>query len=424
MPSDVFVAGGGVAGLVAARRLALAGERVVVLERSERLGGQVAPLDIAGVRLDAAAESFATRGGAVAALLGELAMDADIVTPAPSPAWLHRVDGTAVPLPATGVLGIPGEPLAADVVRAVGRLAAMRAALDAVLPARIGRDAGSLGELVRARMGSRVADGLVGPVVRGVHSREPDDLPVDSASPRLRAELAQRGSLAGAVRALRAAAPAGSQVAGIRGGLHRLVDALAADCARLGVRVETGVDVTDLTPTSVTAGGRTLHGRVVRAYADPAPDARVLTTVTLVVEAPGLDSAPRGTGLLVAQGAPGVSARALTHVTAKWEWARALLPGRHAVRLSYDGEPDDVVARATRDAGILLGTPLESVTDAASGVWRRGVTQPGADVVSVGEGAAGTGLASVVAHAERIAAEVAPPSPNRLPERSRGRMDE
>ena len=95
MPSDVLVVGGGVGGLVAARRLALEGLSVTLLERSDTLGGQVARQHVGGVDLDAAAESFATRGGTVAALLRELGIADDIVTPRPSPAWLHRVDGTA-----------------------------------------------------------------------------------------------------------------------------------------------------------------------------------------------------------------------------------------------------------------------------------------------------------------------------------------
>ena len=42
------IVGAGVAGLAAAYRLARAGAEVVVLEASERIGGMVAPLTIAG----------------------------------------------------------------------------------------------------------------------------------------------------------------------------------------------------------------------------------------------------------------------------------------------------------------------------------------------------------------------------------------
>ncbi|MFH8249631.1 protoporphyrinogen/coproporphyrinogen oxidase [Microbacterium sp. B2969] len=397
MPSDVTVVGGGVAGLVAARRLALEGMRVTVLEQSYRLGGQVARQTVAGVDLDAAAESFATRTSAVADLLAELGLAGDIVAPDPASAWLHRADGTAVPLPATGLLGIPGDPLAPDVVRAIGTAGAVRAAQDATLPVEEGRDASSLGELVRHRMGQAVVDGLVAPVVRGVHSTDPDDLPVERAHPRLRAELQERGSLAAAVRALRAAAPAGSQVAGIRGGMFRLVDALAADCERLGVRIE-------------LAASRDPGTSLVVHAAPPAgaPQGRRVTLVTLVVAAPDLDAAPRGTGMLVAAGAPGVGARALTHLSAKWQWVRDAFPsGTHALRLSYDGEPDGAVARATADAGILLGTPLDRVLDASLHSWTRGAAAPATSSHAIGESVAGTGLASVVPQADLVARNLA-----------------
>jgi oxygen-dependent protoporphyrinogen oxidase len=425
MASDAIVVGGGVGGLVAARRLALEGFAVRVLEDSERLGGQVARQRIADVELDAAAESFATRDGAVAALLRELDLAPDIVSPRPDPAWLHRADGSAVPLPATSVLGIPSDPLAADVVRAIGMAGAQRASLDASLPAAVGADAASLGELVRERMGGAVVEGLVAPVVRGVHSTEPDALLVERAHPRLRAELAERGSLAAAVRALRATAPAGSQVAGIRGGMFRLVDALEADLRRLGVAIELGTRAIDIQAGGVTVGGRRLAGLVIAAApaADAAPGRRV-TLVTLVVEAPGLDAAPRGTGVLVAADAPGVRARALTHLSAKWDWIRDALPGRHALRLSYDGEPEDPIGAATADAGILLGVPIELIVDAAHHAWTRSAGVVDGSIPAVGESFAGTGLASVVAHADRTAGELAAASSIRRDPRPGARMEQ
>lgn len=408
MRSDAIVVGGGVAGLVTARRLALEGLSVSLLEQSDSLGGQVARQRVGGVELDAAAESFATRGGVVAGLLTELGLNDEIVLPRPEPAWLHRADGTAVALPATGLLGIPGDPLAADVVAAIGGEGAARAARDAMLPPEVGVDAASLGELVRLRMGDAVVEGLVAPVVRGVHSTDPDALAVERAHPDLRAELAARGSLAAAVRALRAASPAGSQVASLRGGMFRLVDALADDCARLGVALETGVRVDDAAADSVTVRGRRLAGIVVRAAPPPdGGDVRRVTLVTLVVEAPALDAAPRGTGLLVAAGAPGVGARALTHLTAKWEWIRDAFAGRHALRLSYDGDPENAVALATADAGILLDSPIERLVDARRHVWVRSPSAVADAVPAVGETIAGTGLAAVVAHAERVAATLA-----------------
>ncbi|MFT4028586.1 MAG: FAD-dependent oxidoreductase, partial [Protaetiibacter sp.] len=224
----VVIVGGGVAGLVAAREFALAGREVILLERAERPGGQLAAHSVAGIELDAGAEAYAVRGEEIHLLLRALGLDGDIVRPVDAPAWLHRADGSAVPLPSTSLLGVPATPLARDVVHAIGLRGALRAQLDALLPSSVAAKATSLGELVRRRMGRAVLDGLVAPVVRGVHSAHPGELELDRVAPGLRTALLDRGSLAAAVRARREAAPAGAQVASLRGGLHRLVGALEA----------------------------------------------------------------------------------------------------------------------------------------------------------------------------------------------------
>lgn len=400
MPTETVVVGGGVAGLVVARRLALAGRAVRVLEASDRLGGQLAPQTIAGVQLDAAAESFATRGGGVLPLLVELGLDADVVAPEPGTAWVQRARGGAVALPAAGLLGIPADPRDPFVVDALGSRGALRAQGDELLGPEVGADARTLADLVIARMGEAVLDTLVAPVVRGVYSREARDLPLDEAHPRLRTALAEHGTLAGAVRALRAAAPAGSLVAGLRGGMFRLVDALAADLARLGVAVETGVAAESIPDDAVLAAPRP----------GVAP-AREVTLVTLVLEAPELDGAPRGSGLLVAEGSA-VLARALTHLTAKWAWVADTLPGRHALRLSYDACPGDPVGCALADASTMFGVELPAPIDATVRTWRRPAPDPAAFVgPRVGEPVAGVGLASVIPHAERVAVDLLDSTP-------------
>ena len=60
-PPHIVIVGGGIGGLTAARDLAVGGARVTLLEASSVLGGKVARHTVAGVQLDAGAESFATR---------------------------------------------------------------------------------------------------------------------------------------------------------------------------------------------------------------------------------------------------------------------------------------------------------------------------------------------------------------------------
>jgi oxygen-dependent protoporphyrinogen oxidase len=397
---EFSVVGGGVAGLVIARRLAASGRTVTLYEATDRLGGAVAQHSVAGIDLDAGAESFAVRGGIVAALAIELGLGPDLVEPRPGPAWLQPATGRPVPMPQTSLLGIPARPLAADVIAAVGLPTAMRAQLDVYLkPVRL-RDATRLGALVRARMGGGMVDKLVAPVVRGVHSMHPDDLELDRAAPGLRAALDRHGSLAAAVGEIRASQTPGSAVAGIRGGVHRLVTRLAAELEALGAAVRLGERVDDLgrLPGTVIAAAPGLIG--------PAAPGRRVVLATLVVEQSELDAAPRGSGLLVAEGAHGIRARALTHATAKWEWLRERAGDRHVLRLSYDDEPTDLAETARADAESLLGVPLPatSVVGFARAAWLRpaGVDVPDG-VVIVGETVAGSGLAGIVSHANQQA---------------------
>jgi oxygen-dependent protoporphyrinogen oxidase len=410
--ADFVVVGGGIGGLVLARRLVLGGHSVILVEASDRLGGTVARQTVGGIEVDAGAESFATRGGTVAKLATSLGLGDDIVGPNPAGAWLQPATGPAFRLPENSLLGIPGSPLARDVSAIIGARAGWRAYLETLLPGAYGSKSATVGELVRRRMGAAVVDQLVRPIARGVHSTDVDQLPLDQAVPGLRRELLRSGSLAGAVRALReTSARSGSAVAGIRGGVVRLVDALSADLERFGVDVRLNAPATEVDNDHVVVGGARISGRVLIAAPgvldpDSGPGHRVVLA-TLVVDQPLLDAAPRGTGVLVAEGASGIRARAMTHSTAKWSWLAERAGGRHVLRLSYDVDNADLAEVARTDAEALLGVPIpvSSVLDFARAEWYRPnrYTPTPDDIPLAGESIAGTGLASVVARSEALA---------------------
>jgi oxygen-dependent protoporphyrinogen oxidase len=405
--SDVVVVGGGIAGLVIARKLLIEGKSVTLLEAGSRLGGSISRHVVGGIALDAGAESFATRGGTVEKLVRDLGLGDQIVAPNPAGAWLQPAAGPAVPLPATSLLGIPGSPVAVDVIAVIGQGAALRAfALDAMLPGTVGAKSATLGELVRRRMGDDVLEKLVAPIVNGVHSASPDDLDLDRVAPHLRAALRREGSLARAVRSLRAASPAGSAVAGISGGIARIVDALVADLERFGADIRLNTPVRSVTVGSATTDDDVLGGHIVVAtsgvLAPVATPDRVVTLATLVVDQPALDAAPRGTGVLVANGAPGIRAKALTHATAKWPWLADVADGKHVLRLSYGEDHANLAEIARTDAASLLGIAIEpgAVVDFARVQWARTTAVESAPdgVTLVGEGIAGTGLANIIGH--------------------------
>lgn len=389
----------------------LGGASVTLLEARDSLGGSVSHHVVGGIVLDAGAESFATRGGTVAALATKLGLADEIVQPTDRGAWLHRANGDAVPIPELTLLGIPGSPMAADVAAILGRRNATRAFLESLLPGVVGANATSLGELVRRRMGSAVVDELVAPIAGGVHSEHPDQLDVDRVAPGLRAALRRTGSLARAVQSLRTER-AGAAVAGIRGGVHRITDELVADLDRFGVDVRLGTRVESVSDGGVLVAGETVEGHVIVAapglLGDAADPGRRVVLATLVLDDPRLDAAPRGSGVLVAKSAPGIRARALTHATAKWEWLAERAEGKHVVRLSYDDHVD--VGTAVADASALLGLQLrtEDVVDFATVEWlrprKREYSVEGISVV--GEVAAGTGIANITAHAEALGMEL------------------
>lgn len=460
-----IVVGGGVAGLVAARDLHQTGYRVTVLEASDSFGGCVRRTEVDGLHVDAGAESFAVRGGTVAGYLDELDLGAKIVQTSGQRAWLVHGDEQkllADPLPATALMGIPGNVRTDEVRNIIGRTATVRAAADLITPMsrKWATEKLTVAEVVRSRMGQAVLDELVAPVVSGVYSTDPAQLDIDAAAPGLREAMQQTGSLARAVAQLQQDAPAGSRVAGLEGGMYTLIEALVDRLQEAGALLVRNSPVASIDHDAESAQPFTVHtlgqelkaDRVVIATeaqpaigllnqllddehqisSDSQPNAIALAI--LVVDKPELDDAPRGSGVLVSRNAP-VHAKALTHSSAKWPWlGEQGGPGTHVVRLSYGriGEADELVAsgddaalieQAVKDASKILGVQLqpEDVLDSAVSRFsdmvplqgtaaaqrRTQVRQAAGSIPSldvVGAWMAGTGLARVIAQARRAVA--------------------
>jgi|GEM_PF-60587 len=396
---DVVVIGGGVAGLVAARDLALAGRSVVVLEQRERAGGMLAAArpstsqenartdpaygdlsahspdfcavgsGFAGIPIDIGAEAFAVRGDVVEAFARELGFgDADIVEPRPLGSWTVSA-GEAHRLPAHGLLGIPGDLDDPAVFEAIGAEGLARARRDLELDAGVGADARSLADLVRARMGSAVLERLVTPVCRGVYSIDPAELDHARIAPGLVDRIREHGSLSAAVAAGRRAVPPGAAVRGIRGGMHAFAAALAADAERAGARIATDAAVAGVEPAAPRADAAPGSGAALAASASasasPAPwwtvrlaDGRPISAAAVLCTVPP----SRLVGGLA--GFAGLSGRTASAAPGRPEQPKPADPTRAAavpvevVALLVEADSLDAHPRGT---GVLVGEPADGI---------------------------------------------------------------
>lgn len=443
---QVVVVGGGVAGLVAALECAKVGLRVTLLEASGRIGGAVAEGEVAGRRVALGATGWATRGGAVDALVTELGLGGEIVEPANADVWVATPAGV-LPFPSDTVAGIPANPWHPAVRRIIGWAGTWRAYLDRLRPPLTIGQEHDLGALVRRRMGALVHDRLVAPLTRGRYGLAPSAVDVSAIAPGLSAALTRTGSLAGAAGELTSVAAERDDppIRGLAGGVPRLVDALAARLHDYEVTVSTGSRVSDVahaghawTVTVETDGGVQrmpadavilATGAAEAARLAPFEIPEVLRTelvqdvVTLVAAVP--PSVPPRTTVFALD--PETAPVAVSDETARWEPAGT---APRTVRLTYGAldvagpvaalSDDAALARAAEDAQTLLGIPASAVVGARRDRWtqppsallrgrsdavetlrRRGESARG--LALVGAWVAGPGLARVVAHAREEA---------------------
>lgn len=247
----VVIVGAGISGLAAAYELRRTGIEAVVVEAGDRPGGKIDSAPVGGLAVDSGPDGFVARDPAAAELCRRLGLGADLVEPASSGAFVW-VDGRLRPLPARSVLGVPWT---ADAVagtgivseRAVGELA--RGLAQDIGP--LAGDA-TVGEVLRPRVGDEVFERLVDPLLGGINAGSADEMSIEACAPPL-FEAARRGGPLGMalreVYATRRGGPLGpalQEVAArqgrghhpeatapvfqsVRGGVTRIVDALAAE---------------------------------------------------------------------------------------------------------------------------------------------------------------------------------------------------
>jgi oxygen-dependent protoporphyrinogen oxidase len=416
----VAVVGAGVSGLTAAWRLSTDhAVDVVVLEGRDAVGGVVRTGDVDGVRLDLGAESVLARRPEALALIDELGLGDDVVHPATTTASVIA-RGTRYPLPPGTVMGVPGDPAALRGLLTDAEVA--RAAAERTLPPAPVTDDVDVASWVGARLGPAVVDRLVEPLLGGVYAGHAARLSLRATVPQLWDAAVAGGSLLDAVSALtRAAGAAGAGTgsepppvfAGLRGGVGRLPETLAARLAARGVAIHTRTTVRGLRRTpagwrlelgdAARAGGAPagvlevdgvvlavpapaaarLLGREVPAAAAELADVETASVAIVTLLLPRADAAGlTGSGLLVPP-VEGRAVKAATFSAAKWRWVDGLDADRVAVRASLGraGEaavlqrPDaELVALAVADLGDLTGRPVRPLAHRVTR-WGGGLPQ-------------------------------------------------
>lgn len=300
----VAVIGGGIAGLAAARRLALDGNEVMLLEAEGTTGGKLRSATVGGVVVDVGPDAFVSRRPEGIALCQELGIADELVAPGCSGAavWAR---GRLRALPDGLALGVPTRllPLARSGI--VGPAGVLRAAVDylsdlpwleaaedleapdlhdqaappaADRPIADGSVADgsvadrSVAELVAPRLGNRVTRRLVDPLVGGIHAGPVTAMSAAAVFPALLRAGGQPGSLMRALRqgavgapgrrpgdpvpdrgaSNRGSIPTSSVFATLRGGMAQMAQHLEEHLADLGVTIVRGTRVDSLLPQSTS----------------------------------------------------------------------------------------------------------------------------------------------------------------------------
>lgn len=406
---DRVVIGAGFSGVLSALEAHAAGESVVILEASDRIGGALYGHELDGVSVDVGAESFSVVTPDMAELVKSWGLANDIVSPEPAPPRIVLAQ-SSVPVP-RGVMGIPAgiDTLSQSGLCDARELAEVAKNDSQPIPDWSGW---SVSDVVVSRLSRTVLDRLVAPVIYGVFGTHPDSLEAQAVFPELLAKAQECGSLLEAASILRAHGPSmGQAVQSLRGGLHQLAQVMGELLAEREIPVHVSSPVTGLTAVgggyrvnspvplmaqrvTLAVGPRALRNLLVdHEELLPGLDALepVKSRVALVsVDSESLNDFPIGSGALIADEV-GVGVKALTHVNAKWAWLSEALPAnRHIIRLSLHQDQrfapqggDDLVrgSDAEREAvwdalWRVLALPKEAVREMAFYTWSDVLMRP------------------------------------------------
>lgn len=395
--TTVAVVGGGISGLVAAYRLRQRlgpDARIVVLEESDRCGGKLRTVPLAGEPVDVGAEAFIERRPEVPELLAELGLSDQVEHPSGARPLIWA-GGRLHPLPTGTLMGIP-----AGSESLVGLVDAQTLAqIDAEPTTPLHWDSTtdvSVAALVGARFGDQVVRRSVDPLLGGVYSGLSDTAGVRAAVPTLAAALdAGAPSLTEAVRRA-LPPPSDAPVFGtLRDGYGTLLNALreasaaefhdgtsAAGLRRTGGRwsIDPVGEVDGVILAIPADRAATLLADTVPAAATQARDIPLASSVVVAMALPKNAALPNNSGILVATGED-LSAKAFTFSARKWPHlgARAVTLarasfGRFGDAALVDADDEQLVTLARADLATVTGVTDQPVATFVQR-WHGGLPQ-------------------------------------------------
>ena len=217
---------------------------VRLYEAGDRAGGKIGGSEFGGLMVDEAADAFLARVPHGSELARELGLQDRLIAPTARKAQVWTANGLTR-LPEPHVLGIPLERAAAEAMLGADAANAIDADLARTEPDPVRPD-DTIGSLVRRRLGDRIHEALVDPLIGAINAGDTDTLSLHASSPQILGAANAGPSLIAAFQKQMAARKSDAPVFhSFQGGMSVLVDALVE---RLGDVITTGAPATAIEP--------------------------------------------------------------------------------------------------------------------------------------------------------------------------------
>ena len=216
MTFDVIVIGGGITGLVAAYRLTRRGQKVLLIEKNPRLGGNISTLREAGYIFEEGPQTILANNPAVWELIEELKAPVEKASPSSQKRYIYK-GGKLIPIPLK-----PQEFLTTPLVGIKSKLLLFGELFKKPLEV----EDTSVADFVREHFGEEFLTYFVQPFVSGIYAGDAERLSLRYAFPKLWEIQRRYGSLLRAFIKEKRVAPKGELIS-FKGGLKTLIDLLA-----------------------------------------------------------------------------------------------------------------------------------------------------------------------------------------------------